>query len=128
MPLITGVDHDHHVVGVVALGQVSLSDVREQLLHEKREHGLAYPKLVDLRGAGIPSAPADFQQITEMLRDLSREEPIGPCAVVVSSDADLNSMRALEAMAREFCELKVFRGDGEARAWLRGAGAIGQSA
>jgi len=127
MPLITGVDHDHREVSVIALGPVSLDDVRDHLLHEKREGGLGYPKLVDARGAGIPSTLAELQQIAEMLRDLSREGPLGRTAFVVSSDADRDAMRTLEAMVRDICDMKTFRVEAEARAWLRGAAAKGQS-
>jgi hypothetical protein len=127
MPLIVGVDHDRREVSVIALGPVSLDDVREHLLHEKRESGLGYPELVDARGAGIPSTLAELQQIAEILRDLSREGPLGRTAFMVSSDADLDAMRALEAMVSDCCEMKAFRGEEEARTWLRGAAAKGQS-
>jgi hypothetical protein len=127
MPLITGVDHERREVKVVAIGPVSVDDVLEHLQHQKREGGLAYPTLVDLRGAGIPTDPAHFQQITEVLRDLSRDGPIGPAAVVVSSDANLDSMRVLEDMQRNLREVKMFRNEAEARAWLRDNAAKGQS-
>jgi hypothetical protein len=127
MPLITGVDHEHREVYVVALGPVSLDDVRDHLLREKRERGLAYPELVDARGAGIPTTLADLEQIAEILRGLSREGPLGRTAFLVSSDADLEAMRALEAMVLDICDMKTFRGEAEARAWLRGGAAKGQS-
>jgi hypothetical protein len=127
MPLITGVDHDRREVSVIAIGPVSVDDVLEFLLHQKREHGLSYPRLVDLRGAGIPTDPAGFERITEMVRNLSLEGPIGPAAIVVSSDADVDSMRVLEGMLQNFFAMKTFRGEGHARAWLRGTAAKGQA-
>ena len=48
-------------------------------------------------------------------------------AFLVSSDADLEAMRALEAMVLDICDMKTFRGEAEARAWLRGGAAKGQS-
>jgi hypothetical protein len=119
MPLITGVDHEHRVASVVAIGPVSVDDILEHLQHLKREHGLAYPKLVESRGAEVPSQLTDFQKITEMTRALSLESPIGPTAVVVSSDTDLEGLRVLERMLQDFCEVKTFRDEAEARAWLR---------
>lgn len=127
MPLITGVDHFRREVKVVAIGPVSVDDVLEHLFHQKREGGLGYPTLVDLRGAGVPTAPADLQQITEVLRDLGRDGPIGPAAVVVSSDANLDLMRVLEDMQRNLRKVKMFRDEAEARAWLRDSAAKGQS-
>ncbi|MGA8014157.1 MAG: hypothetical protein WB949_17130 [Candidatus Acidiferrales bacterium] len=118
MPLIAGVDHDRKEVSVVAIGQISLADVREHLLHERRDQGLSYPEFVDLRGAGLPFEPGDFQQIAEILRALSLEGPLGPAAFVVSSEADLETMRALEVMAKDYREMKTFLSQGEARAWL----------
>ncbi|MGA8768235.1 MAG: hypothetical protein WB559_14545 [Candidatus Acidiferrales bacterium] len=118
MPLIAGVDHDRKEVSVVAIGQISLADVREHLLHERRDQGLSYPEFVDLRGAGLPFEPGDFQQIAEILRALSLEGPLGPTAFVVSSQADLETMRALEVMAKGYREMKAFLSKGEARAWL----------
>ncbi len=128
MPLITGVDHERREVSVVAIGPVSVDDVLEHLLHQKREHGLGYPKLVETRGAGIPTDLADFQKITEMVRLLSLEGPIGPAAVVVSSDADLEAMRVLDDMLKNFCDVETFRDEAEARAWLRKEAAKSKSA
>lgn len=122
MPLITGVDRDHHEVSVVGLGPVSLDDVREHLLHKKREGGLSYPELADVRGAGIVSDPAELQQIAEFLRELSRESPLGRIAFVVSSEADVAATRELGALAGDCCDIKTFRSAEDARAWLATGG------
>ncbi len=128
MPLITGVDHKRREVSVLAIGPISVNDVREHVRHMKREGGLAYPRIVESRGAGIPADPADFQRLAEMLRDLSTQGPIGPAAIIVSSDADIEGMRALEGMLASICEVKSFRDEADARAWLGEIAARGQSA
>jgi hypothetical protein len=128
MPLITGVDHERREASVVAIGPVSVDDILEHLDHLKREHGLAYPKLVESRGAEVPTGLTDFQKITELTRALSLESPIGPAAVVVSSDADFEALRVLEDMMQSFCEVRSFRNEPEARAWLRERTAKGKSA
>jgi hypothetical protein len=128
MPLITGVDHERREVSVRAVGPVTVDDVLEHLQHQKREQGLAYPKLVESRGAGVPIELTDFQQISELTRALSLESPIGPAAIVVSSDTDLEALRVLEEMMKSFCEVKTFRNEPDARAWLRERMAKGQSA
>jgi hypothetical protein len=118
MPLITGVDRDHREVSVVALGPVSLKDVREHLLHKKREGGLGYPELADVRGAGIVSDSGELQQIADFLRELSRESPLGCIAFVVSSEADVAATRELEALVGDCCDMRTFRSAEDARAWL----------
>jgi hypothetical protein len=128
MPLITGVDHERREVSVVAIGPVTVEDILEHLQHQKREEGLAYPKLVESRGAEVPIKQADFEQIAELTRAMSLESPIGPSAIVVSSDADLKALAELEEMMASFCEFKTFRNEAEARAWLRERTAKGKSA
>src|SRR5271170_3168075 len=85
MPLITGVDHDHRTVGVVAIGTVTPSNVRDHMLHRRREQSLRYPELVDARGAAIPSTADDIQEVAELMREMSREGPLGSIAIIVSS-------------------------------------------
>jgi hypothetical protein len=118
MPLITGVDRDHHEVSVVGLGPVSLNDMREHLLHKRREGGLGYPELADVRGAGIVCDPAELKKIAEFLRELSHEGPLGRIAFVVSSEADVAATRELEVLAGDCCDIKTFRSAEEARVWL----------
>lgn len=123
MPLITGVDHDHHTVGVVAIGTVTASDVRDHWLHRRREQSLRYTELADTRGAAMQSTADDVQQVAELLRELNREGPLGSIAIIVSSDANLDLMRGLEALVEGVCELKTFRDEESARAWLAAASA-----
>jgi hypothetical protein len=123
MPLITGVDHDQRTVGVVAVGTVTASDVRDHWLHRRREQSLRYPELADARGAALASTTDDIQQIAELLNELNREGPLGSIAIIVSSDANLDLMRGLEALVEGVCELKTFRDEESARAWLAAASA-----
>jgi hypothetical protein len=127
MPLITGVDHNHRVVSVVAIGPVTVADVQNHVQHVKREHGIGYPELLDARGAAFPSTAEDFEQIAEMVRALRQEGPPGSTAIIVSSEADLDSLRALEVRLEGLCEVKAFRDEQEARIWL-GKRARSQSA
>ncbi len=125
MPLIAGVDHKRREVTVTAIGPVSVDDVREHVQHVKREGGLAYPRLIESRGAGIPAGRVAFEQIADMLREMSLEGAIGPAAIIVSTDADVERMRVLEGMLANVCEVKAFRGEAEARAWLQDISAKG---
>jgi hypothetical protein len=127
MPLITGVDHDNRTVGVVAIGTVTPSDVRDHMLHRRREQSLHYAELADARGAAIPSTADDIQQIAELLHEMNREGPLGSIAIIVSSDAHLDLMRGLEALVEGVCVLKTFRDERSARAWLAAASAESSS-
>jgi len=127
MPLITGVDHDHRTVGVVAIGTVTPSDVRDHMLHRRREQSLRYPELADTRGAAIPFTADDIRQIAELLHEMNREGPLGSIALIVSSDANLDVMRGVEALVEGVCALKTFRDEESARAWLAAASADSSS-
>jgi hypothetical protein len=127
MPLITGVDHKRREVTVLAIGPITMDDVREHVAHMKRDGGLAYPRIVESRGAGLPADPGDFQKLADMLRDLSKEGAIGPAAIIVSSVADVERMRVLENMLASYCPVKAFRTEEDARAWLQEISAEGKS-
>lgn len=118
MPLITGVDHDNRTVGVVAIGTVTLSDVRDHWLHKRRERSLNYPELADVRGAAVPFTASDMQHIAEIVRELSSEGPLGRVAIIVSSEAAAVSGPVLEALAQDVCEIKIFRDEEAARTWV----------
>jgi hypothetical protein len=123
MPLITGVDHNRRLVSVVAIGPVTLDDIRGHLQREQRENALGYVEMVDARGAGLPRTLAEHQQIAEMLRALSGLGPLGRTAILVSSDAELETVGALESAVRDICEVKGFLIEVDARAWLDSASA-----
>ena len=64
------------------------------------------------------SAPADVRRIVELLRSLSRESKLGRTAILVSTDYAYGLMRMLETLVEDVCQLRVFREEQEARAWL----------
>jgi hypothetical protein len=118
MPIITNVDPERGEVHAVAVGTVTFDDVRNHLLLERHFGGLAYKEFVDARGAWISLSAAENREIAEMLRNLRRESRLGPTAVLVSDDVAFGVIRMLEALVEDVCEVKPFRDEQEARAWL----------
>jgi hypothetical protein len=62
--------------------------------------------------------PADVRRIVELLRSLSRESKLGRTAILVSTDYAYGLMRMLEMLVEDVCQIRVFREEQEARAWL----------
>ncbi len=87
-------------------------------MQERQWQGLSYPELVDARGAGIEFTPSEVREVVELLRQLGTESRLGPTAVLVSSDAAFGIIRMLEMLVEDVCEIKPFRDEPEARAWL----------
>lgn len=73
---------------------------------------------MDARGVGFLWTPDEIRQIAEMVRRLNRKSPFGPTGVLVSTDAAFGVMRTMETLIEDFVELKPFRDELEARAWL----------
>ena len=118
MPIIMKVDHERKEVDCVAVGPISYSDVVNHLLAERNFKGLAYKEFVDARGAGLVWTPEQGRQIVGLIRSFSKESSLGPTAVLVSSDVAFGVMRMLEILVEDVCEVKPFRDEQDARAWL----------
>jgi hypothetical protein len=118
MPIILNVDHERKEVNCVAIGPISLADVVNHLSTERHFKGLAYKEFIDARGAGISWTPEEIRQIVELLRRLGQESKLGPTALLVFTDVAFGVIRTLEALVEDVCEVKPFREEQEARAWL----------
>lgn len=118
MPIIFTVDHQRHDVRAVAIGPVTFDDVRRHILQERHWRGLSYPEFFDARGAGIALSPSEVRKLVEMLRTLASETRLGPTAVLVSSDQAFGVFRMIEMLVEDVCEVKPFRDEAAARAWL----------
>ncbi|HXQ25944.1 MAG TPA: hypothetical protein VN822_06020 [Candidatus Acidoferrales bacterium] len=127
MPIISKVDHERHEIQAIAVGPVGYSDVEDHILQQRRSVSLSYREFLDGRGAGPRFSPAEVRQIVELLRNLSRESPLGRTAVLVSSDYAFGLMRMFEMLLEDVFEFRVFRDEREAHAWLAGNAARGQS-
>ena len=118
MPIVFTVDHQRREVHSIAIGPVTFESVRSHLMQERQWQGLSYPELIDARGAGIEFTPPEVREVVDLLRRLGTESRLGPTAVLVSSDAAFGIISMLEMLVEDVCEIKPFRDESEARAWL----------
>lgn len=118
MPILSRIDHANAEIHSVAVGPITYADVESHLLRERHWQSLPYRELIDGRGAGPKLTPADVRRIVELLRKLSRESSLGRTAILVSTDYAYGLMHMLEMMVDDVCEIRVFRDEDEARAWL----------
>jgi hypothetical protein len=118
MPIILNVDHERKEVHCVAVGPISFADVESHLASEKHFEGLAYKEFVDARGAGISFTPAEIRKIVDLLRGMARQSKLGPSAILVSGDLAYGILRMIEALVEDVCDIKPFRDEATARAWL----------
>jgi len=126
MPIISSVDHKRREVTAIAVGPVTYADVAAHFSHERHRHGLSYPAFIDVRAAGIAFTPEEGRRIGELIRKLSEESPLGRTAILVSSDEGYEIVCKLEQMVGDVCELKAFRDEEEAHAWLAATTANGR--
>ncbi len=66
----------------------------------------------------IEFSAADAPHVVELMRKLTKEGPVGPKAVLASAGYVFGVSRMIEMLAEEFCEIKIFSDEDEAREWL----------
>jgi hypothetical protein len=120
MPITLHIDHGHNEVHAVATGPIRYADIEKHLLTERNFQGLAYKELVDARDATLlfSLSPAEIRSIVILVRTLSKQSKLGPTAVLVSDDYAYGAMRVLEMLLEDVAEIKPFRDEQKARAWL----------
>ena len=89
-------------------------------LPERNRGGLGYREFVDARDAGLVFAmyPSQIRQIVALIRNMGQQSEWGPSAVLVSTDFSFGVITFLEILVEDVVEIKPFRDEAEARAWL----------
>lgn len=118
MPVQIAVDHANKMVATVASGPIRYADVENHLAEERYLGGLPYKELIDARSAEIFFTPAEVRKVVALLQSLQGESRLGPTAVLVSDDVGYGVLRLLQVLVEDFLELRPFRGEKEARAWM----------
>jgi len=118
MPIILSVDHERQEVDSLAIGYVSYEDIQNHLLAERHFGGLAYKELIDARTAAIDWTPDEARQIEDTIRSLSQESKFGPTAILVLTEIDFGMVRMVETLVDGVAEIRPFREEIDARAWL----------
>jgi hypothetical protein len=92
---------------------------------------LPYRELIDAHGAIIKLSAQEVREVVALLRSMSYKRgfnisfnprPLGPTAVVVSSDVAFGVMRMLETLVEDVCIIKPFRDIPGAEQWLDALG------
>ena len=118
VPIAFTVDHARREVHTVASGRVSYAEIEGHLSKLRDAGALSYREFFDGRAGQVEFAAADTPRIVELMRKLTKEGPVGPKAVLASEGYTFGVSRMIEMLAAEFCEIKIFRNEHEARAWL----------
>jgi len=95
------IDRERNELRAIAEGTVTLADVRTHLLKEWNDLALPYRELIDARRAEIELSSGEVRSITELLRDYSRSNRLGPTAVVVSTEVAYGMMRMLQTLVED---------------------------
>jgi hypothetical protein len=118
MPITSKVDHSRLEISSIAEGTVSLTDISDHLLQELQSKTLHYREFVDGRDAIAVFSPADSRSIVELLRKLNAETPVGRKAILAPEGLAYALTRIIEMLSEEFCEVRPFLHEQEARIWL----------
>jgi len=118
MPITFTVDHARREVQTVASGLVTFAEIEGHVLKQRDAGVLSYRELFDGRAGQVEFAAADTPRIVELMRKVTKEGVIGAKAVVAPAGYTYGVARMIEMLAEEFCEIKIFRDEDEARAWL----------
>jgi hypothetical protein len=118
MPITSTIDHARREIQAVASGRVDFAEIQKHLFEQRDSKSLAYPEYVDGRTAEAAFSPADVYRIVDLLRKLKEQSAIGRKAVVAPAGQAFGLVRMIEMLAENFCEVKAFLAEEEAREWL----------
>jgi hypothetical protein len=127
MPIVTNFDAERGEVHAVAVGTLTFDDLRSHICLSRNSHGAFRPELIDARRAEILFTPDDVQRIADLLRREAQETQLGRTAFVLTNDAAFQLIRTLEQMMEGVCEVRAFRKEDKARAWLAASSALATS-
>jgi hypothetical protein len=118
MPITATYNHEDRRVVAVAVGRVTLDEVRSHLEEERQEPALAFTEVIDARGAIPDFPPADVRVLVAWLRWLAERTRLGPTAVIVDSDFAFGMIRMIEMLVEDVALVKPFRDKLAAEIWL----------
>jgi hypothetical protein len=120
MPLRWRIDDDTRRVEVVAEETITSVEIRDYLERVAQAGAMAYAKLFDASAAKVEVSVDELKAIAAWVRKFAIDGrgPIGPLAIVVSSQSHFDAARFADA-AGSIRPLQIFRDEGEAQAWLK---------
>ena len=99
-------------------GPCGYKDVGNHLAREQQTQSLPYRELVDGRDGVAAFTPDEARNIVELLRRLEQESKIGRKAIVAPNGIAFALTRMIEMLTEDFCEVRAFLDEKEARLWL----------
>ena len=102
----------------MAVGRVTLDEIRSHLEEERQEPALRYTELFDVRDATPDFPPADVRVLVAWLRWLGERTRLGATAVLVESDLAFGITRMVEMLVEDVALVKPFRNKLDAELWL----------
>ena len=120
MPLRWCVDDDARSVEVIAEETITAAEIRDYLERVSEAGAMPFAKLFDASAAKVEASVEELKAIAAWVRKFAVDGrgPIGPLAIVVSSQSHFAAARFADA-AGALRPLQIFRDEGAARAWLK---------
>jgi hypothetical protein len=120
MPITMTVDHEHQQIVAVATGPIRYAEIAHHLSDERAYNGLAHTEFIDACDATLSFVlyPSEIRQIVALVRSLAKDSKLGPTAILVPNDFAFGIVHMLGILIEDVAELRPFRSEPEARAWL----------
>jgi hypothetical protein len=118
MPVQWTVSHPTRLVIAVAKDELLLQDIEDYLEGIVAAGALSYRKIFDTTGAVGSLSEDDLMALGARIRAYIGIGPIGPLAIVASTDRSYGQARMFTALAEADRPIKIFRELHAARRWL----------
>jgi len=118
MPLHWTVSHPQRLVVAIAKGDLRAREVENYLADVFAQGGSPYRKIFDVSQTEIAFDDSMLKGFAGTVRRHATAGPIGPIAIVASSDDAFRQARVFAEAATVERPIKIFREQHEARRWL----------
>ncbi len=118
MPLQWTVSHPTRLVIAVAKGELRLKDIEDYLDDVLAAGALPYRKIFDTTGATPKLDEDDLMALGARVRAYIPLGPIGPLAIVATTERSYGQARMFTALAEADRPIRIFRELHTARRWL----------
>ena len=119
MPVTWSISHAERLVVAVAGEETTRQDVERYWAEIAAAGGMPYAKLFDAKHAIGSFDMADLRSLGKTMTDYARQGPVGPIAIVVGGEAELEMAKVFgEAAGNIDRAFRIFGEVPEARQWL----------
>jgi hypothetical protein len=118
MPTQWTISHPTRLVMAVAEDDLVLKDLEDYLDAIVAAGALSYRKIFDTTGATANLSEDDLMALGARIRAYTAIGPIGPLAIVATTDRSYGQARMFTALAEADRPIKIFRELHAARHWL----------